>query len=140
MKKEIGKLIESRGLEVKVEDVVKVMDKVKGGYFSKSKGICELYEMGFFVGDVNRIFGSCGVKMIYNMVYNVLSEKGYEIRKEKKKDGDSKSGLIRKLFREGKSEREIGEEFVKRGEYVNSNMIYSICRKEKKKRGDVEKV
>jgi len=134
----IKEVIESKGLEgVKVEEVVKMVKEVEKGNISKSKGMKELYLLGYDRGEIRDILNSGGkLNVSYNFVNNVLSEEFGELRKSRKNNsGISKSGEIRRMFNEGYNEREIGEEFVKKGIYVNSNMIYSVCRKEKKKLG-----
>ena len=134
----VKEVVESKGLEgVNVNEVEKMVKEVEKGNVSKSSGMKELYLMGYDRGEIRDILNSGGkLNVSYNFVNNVLSEEFGELKKKKKNSsGISKSGEIRRLFNEGYSEREIGEEFVKKGVYVNSNMIYSICRKEKKKLG-----
>ena len=134
----IIEMIESKELEgVDVREVEKMVKEVEKGNVSKSKGMKELYLLGYDRGEIRDILNSGGkLNVSYNFVNNVLSEEFGDLRKSRKNNsGVSKSGEIRRLFNEGYSEREIGEEFVKKGVYVNSNMIYSICRKEKKKLG-----
>ena len=134
----VKEVVESKGLEgVNVNEVEKMVKEVEKGNVSKSSGMKELYLMGYDRGEIRDILNSGGkLNVSYNFVNNVLSEEFGELRKSRKNSsGISKSGEIRRLFNEGYSEREIGEEFVKKGVYVNSNMIYSICRKEKKKLG-----
>jgi len=134
----IIEMIESKGLEgVDVKKVEKMIKEVEKGNMSKSSGMKELYLLGYDRGEIRDILNSGGkLNVSYNFVNNVLSEEFGDLRKSRKNNsGISKSGEIRRLFNEGYSEREIGEEFVKKGVYVNSNMIYSVCRKEKKKLG-----
>ena len=134
----IIEMIESKELEgVDVREVEKMVKEVEKGNVSKSKGMKELYLLGYDRGEIRDILNSGGkLNVSYNFVNNVLSEEFGDLRKSRKNNsGVSKSGEIRRLFNEGYSEREIGEEFVKKGVYVNSNMIYSVVKKEKKKLG-----
>ena len=132
--KSINEVIVSSGLEVKEVEVKKIVDSVKKGNVSKSKGMVLLYELGFDRGEIRDILNSGGVKVSYNFINNVLVDKYGNVRKSRNNNsGESKSSLIKRLYSEGLKEREIGEEFVKRGIYVNSNMIYKIVKGEKKK-------
>jgi len=132
--KNINEVIVGSGLEVKEVEVKKIVDSVKKGNVSKSKGMVLLYELGFDRGEIRDILNSGGVKVSYNFINNVLVDKYGNVRKSRNNNsGESKSSLIKRLYSEGLKEREIGEEFVKRGIYVNSNMVYKIVKGEKKK-------
>ena len=126
---------EGEGLEKEVKEVEEIVKEVEGGRKSKSKGILELGDKNLFVGSIGKILG-----IRYNFCYNILSEKGGNIRRvseERGNKGNSKSDLIRYMYYSEGIEKvgEICKRLVEKyGVYVNYNMCYSVIKKEKKRR------
>ncbi len=126
--------VQALGLEtsVNVVDVENIVEECSKGNLSKSRGMVALYDYGFGIGDVRDLLNEGDVRCTYNFVYNVVSSKR-ELR-QKKDDETSKSSEIRRLYNEGLSISEIGEQLYKLGHgYVNSNFINSVVRKARNK-------
>lgn len=68
--KENLKKVLKEGITVKV-----IMEDVKEGRCSKSGAIVVLFKSGMSVKEINETFNEYGVKMRYNHVYNVVSQK-----------------------------------------------------------------
>lgn len=118
----------SNDVKVKVDGIVK---DIKGKRISKSEGIRRLYKLGLYVDDVRDVLKDNKIKIIYNMVYNVIyNEYGglEEIRvKGKSKSKGSVREKVEKLLDEGKSVKEIKVVvFKEEGKMLNDSRIYNI--------------
>lgn len=130
MEKKVLEVIKKDGLKVEFKEVDKIIKEVE----SKSGKMKGLYGLGFYIGSIREILKIYKIEVSYNFIYNVISGEVNEVRKKvNKNDGSSKSSMIKELYEKGFSVREIGEEFVKKGIYINSNMIYGVIKKLKKK-------
>lgn len=96
----------------KVKDIV-----AKDG--SKSGKMKELFDLGFEVKEIQKILNDGGINVIYNFVYNVVSNyiniNGIVVVQEKKVG--KKDGII-KLYLDGKTNKEISKEMKTNYNYV----------------------
>ncbi len=125
--------------ENKVKELLK---SCKSEKISRSECMKELYRLGFDRSEIRDLMNGSGIRgkkggeISYNWCNNVLVEEFGELRGKRGSDkGESKSSIIERLYRENNDieVREIVEYFIKKGVYVNNNMVYSIIRKLKKK-------
>lgn len=102
-----------RNLEEKVEVIV------KNETLSKSQKMKDLFQLGLEVKEISTVMG-----VRYNFVYNVISNQiiveGLEVEKSVK---TSKKDLVKELFVQGKSTKEIAIELK-----TNYNYIYKIVK------------
>lgn len=101
-----------KGLEKKVEVIVASTD-------SKSSKMKQLFQLGLEVKEIATL-----MQVRYNFVYNVISNQiiveGLEVSTEKQ---ESKKDLVRELFNQGKSNKEIAIELK-----TNYNYIYKLVK------------